>query len=42
MDATIVDKNGKWYSSNNTVLSNGHAVAVGHGTGSQHNHHKRY
>lgn len=42
MDAIIVDKDGKWYSSKNTVLSNGHAVAIGHGTGSHRSHHKRY
>ncbi len=42
MDAIIVDKNGKWYSSNNAVLSNGHAIGIGHGTGNHHSHHKRY
>ena len=43
MDAIIVDKDGKWYSSKNTVLSNGHAIAISHGTGSHHlASHKRY
>jgi len=42
MDAIIVDKDGKWYSSKNTVLSNGHAMATGHGVSSHHSHHKQY